>query len=284
VTPSIGVALETARRKLRDRTDSPALDAQILLSAAIGRPRAWLLAHPEFELSDEQEIRLTESLDQVLAGIALPHVLGEWEFYGRAFRLSQSVLIPRPESELIVELAVRLAPRIGAEPRILDVGTGSGCIAVTLALELPGASVLACDVSAEALQIARLNAETHGVAARVACVQADLLAGLTGPFDLMCANLPYVTTEELRTLAVREPRLALDGGLDGLGLISRLVSDLPRALAMRSAALLEIDPRQAERVVGMARRNLPGSTVELAQDLARRDRVVVIRAGGLRAD
>ncbi|MEK6588566.1 MAG: peptide chain release factor N(5)-glutamine methyltransferase [Chloroflexota bacterium] len=284
MTYTIAGALETARRKLRDQTDSSALDAQTLLSAALGRPRAWLLAHPEIELSDEQATRFAESLDRVLAGTALPHVLGEWEFFGRRFRLSPSVLIPRPETERMVELALQWVSRIGTSSRILDVGTGSGCIAVTLALELPGASVIASDVSREALEIARLNAEAHGVLAKIACVQADLLAALVGPFDLLCANLPYVTTEELKILPVREPLLALDGGPDGLSLISRLVSDLPRCLAPRGAALLEIDPRQAGRVVRMARAALPGSTVEVAQDLAGKDRVVLVRAGGSRAD
>jgi release factor glutamine methyltransferase len=150
-------------------------------------------------------------------------------------------------------------------------------------MELPAARVVASDVSREPLRIARLNAQAHGVTSRIGLVQADLLDGLLGRFDIVCANLPYVRTAELGGQLGREPRLALDGGADGLLLIRRLIKDLPRCLRPGGGAVLEIDPRQAEQVLKLAQASLPGSTVEVFQDLAGRDRVVVIRAGDPRA-
>jgi release factor glutamine methyltransferase len=283
LTPTIGTALESAQRRLQHQSSSPTLDAQVLLAATLGRSRAWLLAHPEIALSDSQARSYAESLEQVLAGTALPHVLGKWEFYGRRFRLSPAVLIPRPETELVVEKALELAGAADASPSVLDVGTGCGCLAITLAMELPAARVLASDVSREPLRIARLNAQAHGVTSRIGLVQADLLDGLLGRFDIVCANLPYVRTSELGGLLGREPRLALDGGADGLLLIRRLIKGLPRCLRPRGGAVLEIDPRQAEQVLKLAQASLPGSTVEVFQDLAGRERVVVVGAGDSRA-
>jgi len=284
LTATIGAALESAQRRLQHQSSSPTLDAQVLLAATLGRSRAWLLAHPEMELSDSQARSYAESLEQVLTGTALPHVLGEWEFYGRRFRLSPAVLIPRPETELVVEKALELAGAVGTSLSVFDVGTGCGCLAVTLALELPAARVVASDVSRDALRSAQFNANAHGVTSRIRMVQADLLDGLLGRFDIVCANLPYVRTAELGGLLGREPRLALDGGADGLLLIRRLIKDLPRCLRPGGEAVLEIDPRQAEQVLQLAQASLPGSTVNVFQDLAGRDRVVVVRAGDPRAD
>ncbi len=276
---TIGAVLESAQRRLQHQSASPTLDAQVLLAATLARSRAWLLAHPEIELNDSQARSYAESLEQVLAGTALPHVLGEWEFFGRRFRLSPAVLIPRPETELVVDKALELARAMDTSPSILEVGTGSGCIAVTLALELPAARVIATDVHRGALGIARLNAQAYGATDRIRFVQADLLDGLLGRFDIVCANLPYVRTAELVGLLGREPRLALDGGSDGLLLIRRLINDLPRCLRQGGGAVLEIDPRQAEQVIKLAQASLLGSAVEVFPDLAGQDRVVVIRVG-----
>ena len=284
LTATIGAALESARRSLQQKSTSATLDAQVLLAAALGRSRAWLLAHPEIELSEPQAHSYLESLEQLLAGTALPHVLGEWEFYGRRFRLSPAVLIPRPETELVVEKALELAGVVGTSLSVFDVGTGCGCLAITLAMDLPAARVVASDVSRESLRIARLNAQEHGVTSRIRMVQADLLDGLLGRFDIVCANLPYVRTADLEGLLGREPRLALDGGADGLLIIRRLIKDLPRCLRPGGGAVLEIDPRQAEQVLQLAQASLPGSTVEVFQDLAGWDRVVVVRAGDPSAD
>ena len=218
----------------------------------------------------------------MLAGTALPHILGKWEFYGRTFQLSPAVLIPRPETERVVEAALELAGGMDTSPSILEVGTGSGCIAISLALELPAVELVATDLSRGALQIARLNAEAHGVSDRIGLVQADLLDGVAGRFDIVCANLPYVRTTEIVGPLTREPRLALDGGPDGLQLIRRMVRELPGRLAPGGGTVLEIDPRQAEQVVRLAQENLPGSTSVVLPDLAGRDRGVVIRTGDTR--
>jgi len=182
----------------------------------------------------------------------------------------------------VVEAGLELAGAMDTTPSILEVGTGCGCIAVSLALELPIARVIATDLSGGALRMARLNTQTHGVTDRIRLVQADLLDGIVGRFDIVCANLPYVRTAELGGLLGREPRLALDGGEDGLHLIRRLLTDLPRRLGRGGGAVLEIDPRQAEQVVRLSQANLPGSSTSVRPDLAGQDRVVVIRAGDSR--
>jgi len=280
----IGPALESARRRLQHQSSSPPLDAQVLLAAALGRSRTWLLAHPEFELADDEARTFEAALAQVLGGAALPHVLGAWEFYGRKFRLSSAVLIPRPETEQVVEAVLELAGAMDSPPSILEVGTGSGCIAVTLALELPATRIIATDLHRGALGIARLNTQALGVADRVRLVQADLLDPIAGRFDIICANLPYVRTAELKGPLGREPREALDGGPDGLRLIRRMLGDLPAQLRPGGGVVLEIDPPQAEQVVQLAQLNLPGSTSAVLPDLAGRDRVVVIRSGHSRED
>ena len=219
MTTTVGDALERASRKLRQHSDSPNADAQLLLGEALGRPRAWILAHSENELSSAELTEFEGSLTEVLNGTALPYVLGWWEFYGRRFHLEPQVLIPRPETELMVEQALRRSDPVSS---ILDLGTGSGCIAITLALELPESHAYASDLSWEALQVARRNIETHGVGQTVSLVISNLVEAFAGPFDLVCANLPYIASEQLPKLEVarREPKMALDGGSSGTELIS----------------------------------------------------------------
>jgi release factor glutamine methyltransferase len=213
----VAQALEHGRQALLNRSTTPNLDAQLLLMKAADQTRAWVLAHPEAELDASQARQFQHDLAELAAGTALPYILGWWEFYGRRFRLSRKVLIPRPETELLVEQALNWLQRVDGG-RALDLGTGSGCLAVTLAAERPGVRVLAADIEREALQQARLNASWYGVEERISFVQADLLSPLRGPFDVICANLPYIPTAALADLEVarREPARALDGGRDGL--------------------------------------------------------------------
>ncbi len=307
---TLAIQLTRLRDKLSAQSDTPALDAQVLLAHVLDRPRAWVLAHHEAVLSAAQQGALGAALRRLEGGEPLPYVLGHWEFYGLDFTLTPAVLIPRPETELLVELA--LAWLHSRSPGLLwaaDVGAGSGCIAVSLAVHVPNLRLVAADLSRPALEIARQNARQHSVADRLHFVQSDLLSPfllsptpfppfplspnpysltpnpypLSPPpltplpsFSLICANLPYIPTPQLASLpvAAREPRLALDGGPDGLSLLRCLLEQAPGRLAPGGLLLLEIEAGQGEAALALARQAFPGADARLLPDLAGRDRVV----------
>ncbi len=275
MTTTVGEALRGTVPRLGQHSDTPGTDAQLLLAEALGQPRAWILAHPEHEMSRVQRAQFEVLLAEVLGGAALPHVLGWWEFYGRRFHLDPQVLIPRPETELMVEEVLR---RSESAPRILDLGTGSGCIAVTLGLELPDSRIYASDLSWGALEVARRNVISHGVEQNVILINSNLLDAFAGPFDLVCANLPYVANDQLQHLDVasREPVIALDGGPSGVELIHGTLEKLPRILAPGGCALFEIDPDQTSGVIAQARSNFPRSGLRIEKDLAGHDRLLIV--------
>ncbi len=262
-------------------SETARLDSQVLLAHILGRSRTWLLAHPEVELSQEQLAVLERSVERAAAGEPLPYIIGGWEFFGHWLELSPATLIPRPETELLIERAIRRLSGVGSG-RVADVGTGSGCIAISLALALPTLRVLAVDRSAEALQVARRNAARLGVSSRIGFVQSDLLPPLAQPLDLLCANLPYIPTAELDHLPVArfEPRNALDGGPDGLMLIRRLLSTIGPSLAPGAMLLLEIEAGQELPALDLARSMFPGARVEVLPDLAGRARLLEIELPG----
>jgi release factor glutamine methyltransferase len=273
---SVADALARARHSFQPFSDSALLDAQVLLSQVTHKPRAWLLAHGENKLAPWEIEAFVEAVDRYCGGEALPYILGWWEFYGRRFALTPEVLIPRPETELLVEIGLKRLATMGANPQVLDVGTGSGCIAITLALECPHARVFATDLSAPALRLARANAKNYGVADRVQFLQADLLGPFLGKIDLLCANLPYIRSGDLPHLAVggREPRLALDGGADGMAHLRRLIRSAEERLESQATALLEIGADQGAQLMHWIRRGCAPERVRLHPDLAGLDRLV----------
>ena len=267
---------ETLFRRLNPTSETASLDAQVLLAHITGKPRAWILAHPEADLPPEQECTLENTLKRLEAGVPLPYVLGHWEFYGLDFVVTPATLIPRPETELMVEEALRLLRGRPGRHWALDVGTGSGCIAIALAVHAPGLNILASDISFPALQIAVQNAHRHSVAQRLLCVQADLIPPTHTYFDLICTNLPYIPTDQLKLLPVaqQEPWQALDGGPDGLDSIRRLLRAAPPRLAPDGLLLLEIEASQGKAAQELAQRSFPGAEVQVLADLAGRDRLV----------
>ncbi len=276
---SIAEWMQTARRLLSsaavERTiQEAALESQVLLSHSTGKPRTWLLSHPEAELTDEQVQELNKGLAQLMEGLPLPYLTGQQAFYGLDFQVSPAVLIPRPETELLVEQALDWLRQHPARRSAVDVGTGSGCIAISLADQIANLQVVAVDPSWEALQVARQNVQNLKVAGRVNLVQADLLSALAGPFDLFCANLPYIPAETLSALAVtkHEPRLALDGGPEGLQAITQLLEDLARRqsaiMAAGSLLLLEIEAGQSKAAVQLGVQHFPNAHIEVLPDLA----------------
>jgi release factor glutamine methyltransferase len=282
-----GEALAQAATRLRNEgVESPRLDAELLLAHVLDLNRAAILARPDRRLTPKQLTRYRDLVARRAGREPLAYILGHREFYDLDFVLDHRVLIPRPETELLVEhalsIARRMTPEMTTSLRIADVGAGSGAIAVTLAVHLSQATVYALDASDGALSIVAENARRAGVADRVHCLQGDLLSPLqeTAPVDLITANLPYVSTAEWLELAPEirdhEPRAALDGGPDGLDLIRRLLFTAGPHLQPGGAILLEIGASQGAAVTTLAREQFPQACVQLVQDYAGLDRLVVV--------
>ncbi|HEV2011753.1 MAG TPA: peptide chain release factor N(5)-glutamine methyltransferase [Candidatus Limnocylindria bacterium] len=272
--PTRGAARTQATDALRRAgAPVPALDADVLLAHALGVPKEALVAHPEIELNADEAARFEALVAKRADGVPVAYLRGVKEFYGLRFSVDPRVLVPRPETEVLVD-AVR-AWVAGRPLTVVDVGTGSGAIAVALAVSEPKLRVIATDVSADALAVARANADAHG--ARVDFREGDLLAPVLEPVDAVAANLPYLRDLDLERLAgdrtslAFEPRLATVAGPDGLGLVRRAIADLPRVLAPDGAAFFECDPPQVERVAALL---APLGRVDVLRDLAGLDRVV----------
>ncbi|HSQ40040.1 MAG TPA: peptide chain release factor N(5)-glutamine methyltransferase, partial [Anaerolineales bacterium] len=235
--------------RLASISDTSALDASVLIAHIIGKPRTWVMAHPEFTLTAEQQKQLEEALARLEHDDPFPYVLGHWEFFGMEFDITPDVLIPRPETELLVEKGIAWTQQSKVRRTVADVGTGSGIIAITIAANIPDARILATDISPAALQVAQNNARKFRVNDRIRFVECDILPPhpqslpTEEHFDLLCANLPYIPTETLHNLPVygREPILALDGGADGLDLFRKLMKVAPEWMAPNSLILLEIE-------------------------------------------
>src|SRR6266498_4861706 len=275
--------------RLTPTSDTPALDASVLIASIINKPRTWVMAHPELVLTPGQQKQMDDSLARLERGESFPYVLGHWEFFGLDFEVTPAVLIPRPETELLVEKAIAwLQASHERSPsttlRVADVGTGSGAIAVTLAMHIPATYILATDISLPALKVAKRNAIKFDVAGRIDFVQCDLLPTHHDPlptdlhFDLICANLPYIPAKTLQTLTVfgKEPTIALDGGEDGFSLIRRLFKIAPEWLAPNGMILLEIEDSLGNQALSLAYNSLSESTIHLHQDLTGRDRLLEI--------
>ncbi|MYH40112.1 MAG: peptide chain release factor N(5)-glutamine methyltransferase [Candidatus Dadabacteria bacterium] len=241
----------------RNGFECPGIETRAILARSLDADPLELYAHPERRVGSKRAEAFEKLLHRRLAGEPLAYVTGKREFYSRPFAVTPDVLIPRPETETLVELAIETAGQM-KNPRVLDLGTGSGCIAVTVFLETRGCRVFASDVSAAALSVARKNARTHG--ARVRFVNSDLLGCFAkSSFDIIISNPPYVSQAQYESLSreIRcyEPRSALVGGEDGLAYIRKITAAATRALREGGFLLLEIGAGQAQSVEGIVREN-----------------------------
>lgn len=282
---------EGAERLVVGGSETPRLDAELLLGHAVGVGRTVVLAHPEAPVGADAARRYRADLERRAAGEPVAYLRGIKEFFGLAFEADARALIPRPETERLVELALAEVMRglgsgvrgDGARAlRIVDVGTGSGAIAVSLAVllrqhsALEAVEILAVDISRDALGLARENAVAHAVADRIRFAEADLMPNDGSAFYLVVANLPYVRRDAIPSLPRAtgfEPVLALDGGSDGLESIGRLLDLLPARLADDGLALLEIGADQGDAIVACVAERLPGWGCDVVPDLAGLPRV-----------
>ncbi len=275
--PTRGEARAGATERLRrSGVPSPALDADVLLAHVLGVAKDALVAHPEVELTVSERERLDALVADRERGVPVAYLRGFKEFYGLRFAVDPRVLVPRPETEALVD-AIR-AHAAGRAMTVVDVGTGSGAIAIALAVSEPQLRVIATDISPDALAVARENARAHGVV--IDFREGDLLAPVAEQVDVVAANLPYLRDEDLEQLAgdrtslAFEPRVATVAGPDGLVLVRRAAADLPRVLAPDGAAFFECDPPQSAPIRALL---VPLGNVDVIKDLAGLERVVRLR-------
>ena len=256
------------------------LDAEILVAHVLHSSRERLHSHPEQLLTASQRQRLRRLTTRRAARVPVPYLTGEREFYGYLLNVTPAVLIPRPESELLVELAIEWLQTHPQAGRVIDLGTGSGAVAIAVAKAVPRVRIIARDVSARALRVAAANVARYRLGRRITTEKADLLRG-AAPADLILANLPYISEAQKRVRPREleyEPALALDGGADGLGLIRTALAQAPAVVKPGGAVMFEFDPAQTRRLVRLAQGHWPSAEVSVHKDLAGRDRVVRIQA------
>ena len=269
-------ALGRAREALvaNNIEDAP-LESELLLRHTLRMSRVQLYLDLNHELSPEQEATFWHLIERCLSHEPTAYILGHREFYGLDFYVDPSVLIPRPETELLVEEALKLTQNQPVS-NIAEVGTGCGAIAISLALGLPEAEIYATDISAAALKVALLNCQKHGVVDRVHLLQGDMLDPLPQPVDLIIANLPYVEESELAPMgpAKFEPLLALNGGSDGMERICQLCRQVDSKLRPSGFLLLEIGQGQRRTVTAFLHTLFPNGEIEVVPDLSGIDRVI----------
>jgi release factor glutamine methyltransferase len=276
---SSGSLLKQIQDQLSTHSESPYLDSLVILGHISGNSKSELIAHPSPELTIKQTQDLTKIIEQLQKGIPLPYLLGEWEFYQLKFNITPDVLIPRPETEGLVDLALNWLESHPEQHICLEIGTGSGCIAISLAKTIPDLQIIATDISQAALEVARNNAASHGVLEQIQFLELDMLTGFNQQVDLLVANLPYIPTGKLKTLAVyqSEPTIALDGGQDGLHYIKKVLKKAGQHINPGGAIFLELDEDCGTAALDLAKEVWPGITLHLSQDLSGQDRYLSIQ-------
>ena len=282
---TVAEALRETGRRLAGVGGTGRLDALLLLEHVTGASRASFIIDDTRELTAAEEAAFVDIVERRSRGIPIPYLTKTAGFYRRTFAVDERVLVPRPETEHLVEAALDdLRKRGKSDPRVADIGTGSGAIAVTIAAEIPGAWVFGTDISREAIAVARGNAAQNNVFQECTFLHGDLATPLArfAPFDCVIANLPYVPTAAIAPApdpVSFEPRLALDGGADGLDLYRRLLTQLPALLAPRAYVLFEAAPGTIEPLAAIVRAAVPHAETRVHADYARLERFVAFRLG-----
>ena len=240
---------KTAERLELHRVSNPRLNAEVIVAHSLGVEKTYLYTHDDRVVSEEHCQKIEDAVDLRVSGVPVQYIVGKQEFYGRYFTVNPHVLIPRPETEHVIEAVLDLHPPPGTT--VLDIGTGSGCIGLTLALELPDACVFIADVSLEALRVAQFNATELGARTSIACM--DLLDAASGPIDIIVSNPPYVSPAEASKLQIEvrehEPHVALFAPEDGLAMFRRLIPSAERVLKPGGYLIMEIGQGLEQRVL-----------------------------------
>jgi release factor glutamine methyltransferase len=266
-------ALAQTRKILTEnKIEDASLEGEILLRYILGINRAQLYTELDGDVSPNDIKRFFKLVERRVKGEPSVYIIGKKEFYGLDFEINKHVLIPRPETELLVEQAINLCRKYHYY-RVADIGTGCGAIAVSLAVNLPGLKIFATDISSQVLKIAKRNCVKHGVNDRIRFLRGDMLQPLFQSVDLIIANLPYVKEQHIKRIGP-EPKTALNGGEKGLDKIGRLCQEVGEYLNPWGSLLLEIGQGQAEEVKSILHKSISIGTIEIKKDLAGIDRVV----------
>lgn len=278
---NIAEAIRTASGKLAGAdVPEPVREAKLLIEFSTGRTGAFLVAHPEYELNQAEFARLDDAVDRRAGREPLQYIVGKQEFFGLGFKVTPAVLIPRPETEMVVHSAIEFLSGLDS-PKFLDIGTGSGCISIAILKNVPDAAALAVDISEEAIAVASGNAAAHGVDGRLRLLRSDIYSEIGNEqFDLIVANPPYVPKKDLEGLQpevrLHEPHSALTDGDDGLSIIKRIIDGAPQRLVPGGMMLIEIGYGQADPVLELVDRHSWRSAV-LEDDFQRIPRMLAAR-------
>ena len=277
--PDLGSWVSAKIAQLQGNTEFPAIEVRAIVSYVLQKPVEWIVAHPATVLNYDQIKDLETATARLINGEPLAYITGRRSFFGLDLMVDKSVLVPRPETELLVDLAIDWLRSKPGRTRVADIGTGSGAIAIALANQIPALAITAIDSSEGALEVARANATRYNLEDRIDFLHNDLLEGVDREFDLILANLPYIPSPVVNQLAVvkHEPRYALDGGPDGLHFIERLIYTCKKNLVQNGCIFLEIQYNQENKVRKIALSQFPQAEISIFPDLAALPRVVKIQ-------
>ncbi|MBW6473814.1 MAG: peptide chain release factor N(5)-glutamine methyltransferase [Anaerolineaceae bacterium] len=266
-----------SRKILSEFSETADIEVNAILCNVLNIDLAWCLANSNFILDQNTLAELNEKLKSLQVGIPLPYVLGKKEFFGHKFFVDENVLIPRPETELLVETAIEWINQHDKTRKVVDVGCGSGVIIISLLKHFFHIKGYGIDISRRALNVSNRNKNNHGIE-NLEFVQMDCLSGISSKFDLILANLPYIPEDYLSDLKVSkfEPDLALNGGKDGLLVINKLIEQIPSHLNSPGLALLEVQFDQSARVIQIAKNFLPTAAISVLKDYSSLDRIIKI--------
>jgi release factor glutamine methyltransferase len=275
---STGFLLREQTLKLSNEVERPYDHALVLLAHVLGESKSWVLAHPDLYLSQRQILELSDLTARLAKGEPLAYLTGKQAFFGLDFKVNQFALIPRPETEMMVEEALAWLKGHPDARQGIDLGTGSGCVAVSLVLNCPDLHMCAADISPKSLMVAIENAIAQGCDDRIRFTQSDLFADVTRKFNLVCANLPYIPSDEVAAVNSLpfEPRLALDGGLSGLELIERSMLESRAHLLVPFLLVFEFQSDKVSEVEKLAEKYYPHADRRILKDLAGLDRIIRI--------
>jgi release factor glutamine methyltransferase len=282
--------VKTITSNLIKRTCLNSLDIELILAYILKKSREFILTHAEHKISKSQENKINDLIKKRLGGLPLAYILGYKEFYGLKFIVNKNVLIPRPETELMVDETLNLVSHISHPVSFVDVGTGSGCIAITLAKEIKNSKIIAIDISSSALNVAKGNAKLHRVKTKIQFLQGNLLEPIIKnnkivhrPSSIViCANLPYLSLTQIKnSLSIKyEPKIALEAGPDGLKFYKKLFKQSKQLFNLTPTTyhlLCEIDPCQKNKIITIIKKELPKANFQIKKDLKGHSRLVIIK-------